>query len=262
MKRIVMATLWLLFLAVVLVACQNDDDDNNSADDDSADDDTFGWPDQVEPVVGWVAIGTASPPVGSAWVRLYQINENGFKEVETPGDYVFIDGSLPTKDVGWALNNKQGTNDLYRLENGAWTLMDPQPPCPAYGSSGPEMSDTFVFADGKGYVVCQGAYLLAWDSEEWTTHELPKYEPGHRGTAAIDCLSWNECVVWNDRGLFWWNGSDFDTEERECSSQLVLQNSKIAYRIFRDNCDNEYSSLEVRCSGIWEVEEGLIPYYA
>ncbi len=242
-----------------------DDDetpDDDSADDDSIDDDTTDWPDDVEPVVGWVATGESVPPWEVVWGGLYQIRANDYVEVEPPGDHPFTDGSLPSKDVGWALNYKAGTNELYRLESGTWTLMDPQPPCPAYGSVHPEMQGVRAFADGTGYVVCQGAYLLAWDGSEWTTHELPAYEPGHWiYGVGIDCLSWDECILWNDQGIYWWDGSEFTTEEAECTSQVLLQDSELAYRLMIDGCLYEGVHLEVRREGTWEIEETFVPDY-
>ncbi len=238
----------------------DDSTDDDSIDDDTTDDDTSGWPDHTKPVVGWVATGEAVPPYGATWTKLYQIDEEGAVEVASPGDSPFFNGSLPTNDVGWVLNYDEGTNKLYRLESGTWTLMDPQPPCPAYGSVHPEMQGVRAFADGTGYVVCQGAYLLAWDGSEWTSHELPAYEPGNWiYGVGIDCLSWNECVVWNDQGVYWWDGGSFETESLTCTYQVLMQSSDLAYRIYTEGCGYETASIDVRRDGDWEREDEHFP---
>ncbi len=243
----------LLGLSVFFVNCGDDDDDA----DDYVDDD-YQWPDNTAPVVGWLAVGTHSSQV---WDALYEIREDDYVEVTPPGDASFFKGSLATRYVGWALNYKTGINELYQLDDGKWTLMDPQPPCPL-----PEhpnhysMKDVKVFHDERGYVLCQDGHLMAWDGQDWTGHELPNEEEYQSFSSGIDCLSWDQCVVWSYNEIFWWDGVIFATENKYDTHQMVMQNPQVVYRISNYVSDdlNEYS-VEVLRDGVWMDEDTHFP---
>ncbi len=262
----------LLALAVFFVNCGDDDDDNDDDDDDDdddANDDAVGWPDNTAPVVGWVAIYTWSPNLPNyAWDALYEIREEDYVEVTPPGNVPFFAGSLATRDVGWALNKKTELNELYRLDSGVWTLMDPQPPCSwTEGDIYSTIQGVQVFPDEKGYVLCGGGHLMAWDGEIWMNHDLPNAEDSDGYQSGIDCLAWDDCVVWNYDDIYWWDGVVFTTENKYDTVQMVMQNPQVVYRISNYVSDDaNIYSIEVLRDGVWMKEDIHFPdnidYYA
>ncbi len=66
-------------------------------------------------------------------------------------------------------------------------------------------------------------------------------------------------MIWNDVGIFWWDGGNFISEDLECTSQVILQNSNLAYRIFYVGCDYEITGIEVRRDGDWIREDIHFP---
>jgi hypothetical protein len=266
MRTLCLILATLLALSVFIVNCNCGDDDeegddsvNDDIDDDADDDDDDGWPDNTASIVGWVAIGNNS--VEREWEALYEIREDDYLEVTPPGDYAFFKGSLATRDIGWALNPKFGISELYRLEDGAWTLMDPQPPCPLPEHANRySMKDVKVFPDGGGYVVCYEDYLMEWDLEKWTAHEIPSEEANLYYYGGIDCLAWDDCVIWDYFSIFWWDGNDFVAGNKYDTSQMVMQNAQVTYRISNYVSDdgNTYS-IEVQRDGVWTDEDIHFP---
>jgi hypothetical protein len=256
--RLAIRILLISILAIMPTACgDGDGDDDSDDDDDNDDDDAYAWPDNTGPVVGWVAISMLS---GDMWDALYEIREEDYVEVTPPGNVPFLAGSLASRDVGWALNKKTELNELYRLDSGVWTLMDSQPPCSWTES---DIYSTIrgvqVFPDEKGYVLCGGGHLMAWDGDVWTKHDLPNAEDSDGYRSGIDCLSWDDCVAWNYDNLYFWDGSEFIAEDKKKTMKAIMQNSELAYRIYVHDSDEILYSVEVRRDGVWVDEDIHFP---
>jgi hypothetical protein len=258
---LILAALLALSVFIVNCNCGVDDDDADDDADDDGDDDIYQWPDNTGPVVGWVAVyHEIDDNVEREWDALYEIREDDYVEVAPPCDSPFNNGSLATRDVGWVLNDKIGVNELYQLDEGEWTLMDPQPPCPQPDDEDTRsLKEVKVFPDGKGLVLCTEAYLLSWDLENWTAHELPSDETDISIQGGLDCLEWDDCVVWTYKHLFWWDGSGFSTEVAMNTFQILKQNLTLDYRFYWvvNDIDN-YRTIEVHRDGAWTNEE--IPF--
>ncbi|MDP8224572.1 MAG: hypothetical protein P9L99_14520 [Candidatus Lernaella stagnicola] len=178
-------SLFVLTLALLLVAglaCDDDDDDNDTPADDDDNDDASPvgtWPDDPKPLNGWLA---THPRESSEWSALYRIEIDDVTTYAIPDSGVFEFGDA-LGPVAWATD----MTTLYQFSIGEWREFSMQPPCAT--GEGTRILKNFLFSEDSGVVHCfSSETLVKWNGSSWSDWREDV-------AALIDCMPSGECVA-------------------------------------------------------------------